>query len=106
MRRLINRVKARPEIVGIPVLALIVIAGLILGFKVRTRLGPLTTLNQANPEAVLKISEHFGTSSRLPNNLSDTTQPNYGNTAVIDLPRDPAGNVPSLFRIQGEIIFR
>lgn len=106
MRRVINRVKTHPEVVGIPVLALIVVAGVILGFQVRTRLSPSLTLSPGNPEATIKLSDHDLNSRPLPNSLTEGTRADFDNPAVVDLPRDAAGNVPNLFRIQGEIIYR
>lgn len=95
-------------VAGVSATLLFVVAGVVGLFFVNSRFSPTGLETGNNTTVQLKVSDHDANAnpSLLPNSLTESTPPGYTNNVVMEIPRQPGGAIPNLFRIQGELIYR
>lgn len=101
-RRLIRRYPLQST--GVVFLGSLTIIALVLGLRqLRQFLSPIGGPG-AGTTVDLRATDHASGNSALPNSLTDGTAPSY-DVQILSLGRTANGDVPNLFRIQGEVIY-
>lgn len=102
--------KLHTAAVGVSTTALIVIAGILGLFVIQSRFGPTSPFQTGNGTTVrLQVTDHDTNAQPrlLINSLDDASQtPEYANNYAMEIPRNQNGIIPTLFRIQGNLIYR
>src|SRR5688500_13462220 len=103
--------KLDAQVVGIAALSLVLLVGLISAWqRFEQKLSPIEPQGQGLTTQ-LRVSDHSGSVSGsnqalLPNSLSDGTTPNYQEPATLEIPRLTNGQIPNLFRLQAEVVYK
>lgn len=85
--------------------ALVVLIGTFAAWQFTKIFSPTTLINNNDPVVVMKTSDHDASDRPLPNNMTDTTVPDYGDQGLVLMIPIINGQV-QLPRIQGEVTFR
>jgi len=84
----------------------VIVAGVWYGVQRKISLSPENDFTAGGITLKVRSSDHSGSATLLPNNLTDQTVPNYGADTPELLPKAGNGDVSHLFRIQGEIDYK
>jgi len=94
---------------GVTLTTLVVVSGLLGLFILNGRFSP-SDLETGNGTTVqLRITDHDNQPQArlLINSLTDNSQtPEFVSSQIMEIPRNNDGTIPSLFRIQGSLIYR
>jgi hypothetical protein len=94
-------------ITGFILTALVVTAG-VLSLLFVNRFSPTEFSFGPDATASLSVSAHdtAPNPNLLPNNLTDNTTPDYLNNVIMSIPRQSSGQIPELFRIEGQMTYK
>jgi hypothetical protein len=85
--------------------ALVVLIGTFAAWQFTKIFSPTTLINNNNPVIILKTSDHDVNDNPLPNDMNDTTAPDYNDQGLVLMIPIINGQV-QLPRLQGEVTYR